>query len=343
MRLVSLLFWFLVKGQDSGMFSLPDEKPFDYGMTLEQLQGRLAEWFRRVDTDDNGKLNREEAENWLSSSMVHVYAMQSKEFFEELDLDKNGKLSRDEFTHLDESEKIDSPFTREEWLEALGTKFDLADQNHDLFLNHTEFACLTNPSLIPELLDFEIQLLFRGQDKDKDGKISLAEYLEQVDQVKAELEGSMEMNDISQETLEDFKNQMQEHFHEIDTDDTGFLEVEDLRMYFSDSSNNNETLAEIFTTDDMEISMSTIIEDPDTYLDILINLDILKYPSQYFFDPPFEFEDIGEVPHSEENFGDQIDSLFQGLSKTDLPDANDAVKSEDGDVPAEKSGEWDEL
>eukprot|EP00917_Polyrhabdina_sp_WS-2016_P001244 GHVP01002510.1.p1 GENE.GHVP01002510.1~~GHVP01002510.1.p1 ORF type:complete len:290 (+),score=51.96 GHVP01002510.1:586-1455(+) len=145
-----------------------DKLPPNYEMPRDEVKNRLTRWFERVDTDKNGKLNWQEAKNWLQTSMINIEAMKNRCIFDKIDFEKDGKLTWNEY--LSSSCVYDEAicsFGSEE-AELIKAEFKLADINHDEVLNPIEFAYLTNPVFLPELLDFEIDGLYTALDVDKE-------------------------------------------------------------------------------------------------------------------------------------------------------------------------------
>eukprot|EP00917_Polyrhabdina_sp_WS-2016_P001241 GHVP01002505.1.p1 GENE.GHVP01002505.1~~GHVP01002505.1.p1 ORF type:complete len:166 (+),score=26.00 GHVP01002505.1:732-1229(+) len=74
-----------------------DKLPPNYEMPRDEVKNRLTRWFERVDTDKNGKLNWQEAKNWLQTSMINIEAMKNRCIFDKIDFEKDGKLTWNEY------------------------------------------------------------------------------------------------------------------------------------------------------------------------------------------------------------------------------------------------------
>lgn len=135
-------------------------------------------------------LSTEEITLWIQH-VYRKYALNdAEERFPEFDTDKDGVVTWEEYnivTHdqlisFDESTNLEDP--EQESLRHLHLKerrrFDVADMDGTTGLNVTEFLAFTHPSEVDHMADFAIEDVLSEYDADKDGFISLTEFIGDV-------------------------------------------------------------------------------------------------------------------------------------------------------------------
>ncbi|KAM9377391.1 reticulocalbin-2 [Pholidichthys leucotaenia] len=148
---------------------------------------KILEIVKKIDTNGNNLLSEEEIALWIQQ-VYRKYALEdAKERFPEYDTNKDGvvtweeynAVAHDQLIHFDENAILDDP--EQESLLQLHQKekrqFDFADVDSTPGLNVTEFLAFTHPSEVDYMADFAIEDVLSEYDRDKDGFISLSEFI----------------------------------------------------------------------------------------------------------------------------------------------------------------------
>ncbi|XP_033940360.1 reticulocalbin-2 [Pseudochaenichthys georgianus] len=151
---------------------------------------KMMEIVKRIDTNADNVLNPEEITLWIQH-VYRKYALEdAKERFPEFDTDKDGVVTWEEYNTVahgqlisfDDSDVLQDP--EQESLRHLHSKekrrFDFADVDGTPGLNVTEFLAFTHPSEVDHMADFAIEDVLSEYDTDKDGFISLSEFIGDV-------------------------------------------------------------------------------------------------------------------------------------------------------------------
>ncbi|XP_074489055.1 reticulocalbin-2 isoform X1 [Sebastes fasciatus] len=151
---------------------------------------KIMEIVKRIDTNADNLLNAEEITLWIQY-VYRKYALDDvKERFPEFDTDKDGVVTWEEYnmvTHdqllsFDDGAVLEDP--EQESLRHLQLKerrrFDFANVDGTPGLNVTEFLAFTHPSEVDHMADFAIEDVLTDYDTDKDGLISLSEFIGDV-------------------------------------------------------------------------------------------------------------------------------------------------------------------
>ncbi|KAA8590109.1 hypothetical protein FQN60_014043, partial [Etheostoma spectabile] len=151
---------------------------------------KMMEIVKRIDTNADHLLSAEEVTLWIQQ-VYRKYALDdAKERFPEFDTDKDGvvtweeynMVAHDQLISFDDSAVLEDP--EQESLRHLHLKerrrFDFADVDGTPGLNVTEFLAFTHPSEVDHMADFAIEDVLSEYDTDKDGLISLNEFIGDV-------------------------------------------------------------------------------------------------------------------------------------------------------------------
>ncbi|XP_051580071.1 reticulocalbin-2-like isoform X2 [Myxocyprinus asiaticus] len=156
-------------------------------LSPSEQRKRLVEIVKKIDTDSDKHLTPEEITLWIQK-VYRTYALDdAEERFPEFDLNNDGLVSWDEYNmvmhghtvEVDEDAAFEDP--EEESLRFLHGKekrrFDFADMDGSAGLNLIEFLAFTHPSEVDHMADFAIEDVLSEYDLDKDGFISLSEFI----------------------------------------------------------------------------------------------------------------------------------------------------------------------
>ncbi|XP_078113085.1 reticulocalbin-2 [Sander vitreus] len=151
---------------------------------------KMMEIVKRIDTNADHLLNAEEVTLWIQH-VYRTYALDdAKERFPVFDTDKDGVVTWEEYNMVAHDQLIsfnDSAVLEDPEQESLRhlhlkerRRFDFADVDGTPGLNVKEFLAFTHPSEVDHMADFAIEDVLSEYDTDKDGLISLNEFIGDV-------------------------------------------------------------------------------------------------------------------------------------------------------------------
>ncbi|XP_015234404.1 PREDICTED: reticulocalbin-2 [Cyprinodon variegatus] len=159
-------------------------------LSSEEQKKKLMEILKLIDTNGDNLLSAEEITLWIQH-VYRKYALEdAEERFAEFDLNKDGVVTWEEYSSVahdqlitfDDDTVLENP--EHESLRQLLLKekrrFDFADVDGTPGLNVTEFLAFTHPSEVDYMADFAIEDVLNEYDTDKDGFISLSEFIGNV-------------------------------------------------------------------------------------------------------------------------------------------------------------------
>jgi len=211
------------------------EEEFDE-LEPEEAKDRLAELIPKMDLNKDGKLVLPELQSWVFNSYKSLDSEEAKEEFKTIDLDENGRVTWEEYLkkvysytpqELDEIAKKNDKEMKEveRMIGEDKDKFALADRSKDNALNINEFPAFVHPHDYEYMHDLEVKHALADHDKDKDGKISLAEF-------KVE-PATPEHHDPQEEIAEEVK------FNDYDTNKDGFLDEKEIKAWILPNTMQN--------------------------------------------------------------------------------------------------------
>ncbi|XP_076842151.1 reticulocalbin-2 isoform X2 [Brachyhypopomus gauderio] len=156
-------------------------------LSPSEQRSKMVEIVKRIDTDSDKYLTSEEITLWIQKVYRRYAVDDAEERFPEFDTNDDGLVSWDEYNlvmhghtvEVDDWAVLDD--TEEESLRFLHLKekrrFNFADMDGIPGLNLTEFLAFTHPSEVDHMADFAIEDVLSEYDVDKDGFISLTEFI----------------------------------------------------------------------------------------------------------------------------------------------------------------------
>eukprot|EP00755_Sulcionema_specki_P020780 Sspe_Gene.12766::Locus_4358_Transcript_1_1_Confidence_1.000_Length_3192::g.12766::m.12766 len=225
-------------------------------LSKEQIE-QLHETFRKLDVNADGLLDQEEILNLLRSTFARTPEDTIQEIakiiFSTADSNKDGKIDLAEFIKsvaagegvlpsqvvvIDSATKRITEILTDEEIEVLRHAFLTLDENGDGFLSHDELKKALNsemqvrfPGMADSTLDELVSLSMKAADRDKDGKISLTEFIASFTEGKLPVSMDSVMHTYNQlkRRLFDWELEaLRKSFKELDSNQDGYLDFKEL-------------------------------------------------------------------------------------------------------------------
>lgn len=203
-------------------------------LSEDQMKNRLTKIFDRMDSDKDGQLSRDEVVDHTYKALYNMDEAEAEGEFIEADLDGDDKITWSEFVEefyglsADDEANIlamdtDTGVEFNHMYSRDQARFQAADEDKDGKLTLIEYMRFKNPMKSNGLRDMAIEWALRSADKNKDKKISFEEY----------------MNDFREAPGpnlahygEEFAEQEEQRFQEdLDLDGDGFIAGDELKYW----------------------------------------------------------------------------------------------------------------
>jgi len=197
---------------DHEAFLGKDEAKVYDELTPEESKEKLGKLFYKVDAQEkaDGFVTEEELKKWIQYTQNRYIREDSDKQMKQNDADKDGFVTWDEYKKATYGFLDDNESEKEHYTEMLARdeqRFKLADKESDMKLSLDEFSAFLHPENHDHMKGIVVNETLTDIDKDKDGHISLEEYLgdlwpeedrakgEEPDWVKTEREQFTEFRD----------------------------------------------------------------------------------------------------------------------------------------------------
>lgn len=237
-----------VRGEDDNQ-DIEDES-----LTADQLRALHG----KFDQDGDGRVSLQEVLHFSRLMSREIAARDIGAILEEIDSSKDGKLSLQE--HFDDLHSQAEGGDAEEMKEleqrkaVEEAKFKAADANGDGVLDADELPALFYPETHEDVLHVVAGEVLRQKDKNKDGRLSAAEFWEALDGASGEDE------ELTEEEMEDF--------NKLDLDGDGSLNLAELKAWESGRFHTEEAMRKMFDVvdkdGDMHITAQELTEAKET-------------------------------------------------------------------------------
>lgn len=239
---------------------------------------KITEILKKIDTNADNLLSAEELTLWIQR-VYRKYALDdAKERFPDFDIDEDGIITWEEYNQVahnqlsfDETAELEDP--EQESLRYLHRKerkrFSFADQDGTSGLNVTEFLAFMHPSEVDHMADFAIEDVLAEYDTDKDGFISLTEFIGDVrgdgeSPSQWEIEETVRFKDLYDQD-KDGKLNREEQLRWVAPNSYGSAREEALHL-----------LKEMDHDGDEQISQTEVLRNQETFL----NSEVTDYGRQ---------------------------------------------------------------
>uniref|UniRef100_UPI0037E93179 reticulocalbin-2 n=1 Tax=Semicossyphus pulcher TaxID=241346 RepID=UPI0037E93179 len=239
---------------------------------------KMMEIVKRIDTNADKLLSEEEITLWIQH-VYRKYALDdAKERFPEFDTNKDGVVTWEEYNAVahelisfDDDAILEDP--EQESLRLLHLKerrrFDFADADNTSGLDVAEFLAFTHPSEVDHMADFAIEDVLGEYDSDKDGLISLSEFIGDVrgdddSPSQWEIEETVRFKDLYDQD-KDGKLNREEQLRWVAPNSYGSAREEALHL-----------LKEMDHDGDSQISVAEVLKNQETFM----NSEVTDYGRQ---------------------------------------------------------------
>ncbi|XP_028416120.1 calumenin-A-like [Dendronephthya gigantea] len=151
-------------------------------LTPEESRLRLSEIVDKIDKDSNGNITKTELRAWMEYIQLKHLRDEVDKRFHKIDTDGDGVISWDEFKERHYGHKmdhdnrnVDEQYKKKREFDK--RKYQVADSDHDNMLTKDEYSAYLHPGEYRRMHEIAAEETLKGIDKDKDGYLSLEEYI----------------------------------------------------------------------------------------------------------------------------------------------------------------------
>ncbi|XP_027044692.1 calumenin-B-like [Pocillopora damicornis] len=220
-------------------------------LPVDEVMEKLSELFPKIDVDNDKKISIPELYGWIEQHMKKHVLRQADLKMQDMDSNNDGKISWEEYR------ETQYPSSTEKGLKEKGLgefkilvsrekkRFDFADTDNDKVLSREELSFLLHPEESKRMTSYFVEESLDIFDTDKDGKISVDEYL------------GDEVNRLSKSKLDVLKKSFNK---ELDLNKDGFLDRNEIREWIFPGAHEDPILVEA------KHLMKAGDDDKDTFL-----------------------------------------------------------------------------
>ncbi|CAC5409694.1 Calumenin-A,Reticulocalbin-3,Calumenin,Reticulocalbin-1,Calumenin-B [Mytilus coruscus] len=250
-----------------------EAKTFDQ-LTPEESKERLAILVEKIDKNKDGEVTEEELKEWIQYVQKRYITTDTDRMWKDHDIQGDTLVweayKKRTYGFEDDHNDENSPnFSYKDMINRDERRWKAADKNKDGKLDKTEFSDFLHPEEAGHMRDIVVQETMEDIDKDKDGFISLEEYIADVYDEDEEDEDEDYPHDGTPDWVESEKVQFKSH---RDKDKDGKLNAEEVMEWIIPQDyDHSESEAQhlVFTADenkDGKLSKEEIIEHYDTFV-----------------------------------------------------------------------------
>ena len=251
-----------------------ESKTFDQ-LTPEESRERLGFIVDKIDKNKDGEVTEEELREWIQYVQKRYITTDTDRMWKDHTVEGDTltweSYKKRTYGFEDDHNKEDSPnFSYKDMINRDERRWKAADKNEDGKLDKAEFSNFLHPEEADHMRDIVVQETMEDIDKDKDGFISLEEYIADV---YDEEEEDDEDEDFAHDGPPDWVESEREQFKAYrDKDKDGKLNADEVKEWIiPEDYDHSESEAQhlVFTADenkDGKLSKEEIIEHYDTFV-----------------------------------------------------------------------------
>lgn len=243
-----------------------DAKTFDQ-LTPEESKERLGIIVDKIDKDHDGFVTEAELKDWVQYVQKRYVLSDTERMWKEHEIDDKDTLEwksykKRTYGYEDDQNDENSPnFSYKDQINRDERRWKAADKNNDGLLSKEEFSDFLHPEEAEHMRDIVVQETIEDIDKDKDGFISLEEYI-----------GDMWPNKDGEEEPEWVKSERDQYNNYRDKNGDGKMDSEEVKSWIIPSDyDHSEAEAKhlIYESDsdkDGKLSKAEILDKYDLFV-----------------------------------------------------------------------------
>lgn len=214
---------------DHEAFLGEDSKAFDQ-LPPEESRRRLGLIVDKIDFNKDGFINQEELKDWIRYTQKRYIMEDVDRQWKQHNPENKDKVVWEDYRKLvygfldsmdpNEADKDDEGFSYKAMLKRDRRRWSVADSDEDDALNKEEFAAFLHPEETGHMRDVVVLETMEDIDKDKDGKISMNEYI-----------GDMYRGEKNEEEPEWVKSEREQFSKYRDTNGDGYMTEEEVKNW----------------------------------------------------------------------------------------------------------------
>jgi len=221
---------------DHESFLGSDKEEFD-NLSSDDAKRKLWQILPRLDENEDKMISTDEIYDWIKKQLLVYIVEDAKQLHEGNDVNKDGFISWKEFVattyglgFVDNEQKTpsDGDFDYRQLILRDYNKFLTADTNGDQFLSVDEMGAFVHPEEFHHTRHLAVEESMADLDRNKDGKVSLEEYI-------SDILADEEEEANNPEWLEGEKDHFNTH---RDSDKDGFLDIDELKAWLTPNNDS---------------------------------------------------------------------------------------------------------